>query len=86
MTPAFRIIVGGQDASGAVGDRLLALTVTDNDGGTADQVVIDLDDRDGRIETPDMDATLEVSLGFAGGPLAFLGSFSVTGVGAPGRT
>jgi phage protein D len=49
MTPAFRIIVGGQDASGAVGDRLLALTVTDNDGGTADQVVIDLDDRDGRI-------------------------------------
>jgi phage protein D len=84
MTPAFRIIVGGQDASGAVGDRLLALTVTDNDGGTADQVVIDLDDRDGRIATPDMDATLEVSLGFAGGPLAFLGSFSVTGVGGTG--
>jgi len=56
MTPAFRIMVAGQDATGAVGDRLLSLTVTDNDGGVADQVVIDLDNRDGRIAMPDREA------------------------------
>ena len=84
MTPAFRITVGGQDASGAVGDRLLSITVTDNDGGTADQVVIDLDDRDGRIAMPDMEAKLEVSLGFKGQALALLGVFAVDGVGGEG--
>ncbi|MCA3514395.1 MAG: phage tail protein, partial [Rhodobacter sp.] len=84
MTPAFRIMVAGQDATGAVGDRLLSLTVTDNDGGVADQVVIDLDNRDGRIAMPDREAKLEVSLGFTGQALAFMGVFAVDGVGGKG--
>lgn len=84
MTPAFRIMVAGQDATGAVGDRLLSLTVTDNDGGVADQVVIDLDNRDGRIAMPDREAKLEVSLGFKGQALAFMGVFAVDGVGGEG--
>lgn len=84
MTPAFRVTVDGQDASGALGDRLLALTVTDHDGTTADQVTLDLDDRDGRLEMPEMEARLEVALGFSGGPLSVMGIFAVDGIGGTG--
>lgn len=84
MIPDFRITVGGQDATGALRDRLLSLNVTDHDGTTADQVTIDLDDRDGRVETPEMEATLEVALGWRGGPLSVMGVFAVDGVGGAG--
>jgi phage protein D len=84
MTPAFRILVAGQDVTGTLADRLLSLTVTDNDDGAADQVVIDLDDRDGRIASPDMEARLDVSLGWTGQALAFMGRFAVDGVGGQG--
>jgi phage protein D len=84
MIPDFRITVGGQDATGALRDRLLSLSVTDNDGTTADQVTLDLDDRDGRVETPEMEATLEVALGWRGGPLSVMGVFAVDGVGGAG--
>lgn len=84
MTPAFRVVVDGQDATGALADRLLSLTVTDNDGGTADQVTLDLDDRDGRLELPDMEARLEVALGFRGQALSVMGVFAVDGIGGTG--
>lgn len=83
MTPAFRVVVDGQDATGALADRLLSLTVTDNDGTTADQVTLDLDDRDGRLDLPDMEARLEVALGF-GGALSVMGVFAVDGIGGTG--
>lgn len=84
MTPAFRIVVDGQDATGTLEDRLLSLTVTDNDGTVADQVTIDLDDRDGRLALPEMEARLEVALGFKGQALSVLGIFAVDGIGGTG--
>lgn len=84
MTPTFRVTVDGQDATGAVSDRLLALTVTDHDGGTADQVTLDLDDRDGLLELPEMEAKLTVALGFRGLPLSVMGIFAVDGIGGTG--
>ncbi len=84
MTPAFRVTVDGQDATGALRDRLLALTVTDHDGTTADQVTLDLDDRDGLLDLPEMEARLTVALGFAGQGLSVMGVFAVDGIGGAG--
>lgn len=84
MTPAFRVTVDGQDATGALADRLLALTVADHDGTTADQVTLDLDDRDGRLDLPDMEARLTVALGYRGQPLAVMGIFALDGIGGTG--
>jgi uncharacterized protein len=84
MTPAFQIIVGGEDATGAIADRLLSLTITDEDGGKADRLEIEVDDRDGAVAEPDQEATLEVSLGFAGASLSFMGKFTVDKISGSG--
>lgn len=86
MIPSFRVIVGGKDVSGGLAARLLSLTVTDNDGGKADRIEIELDDRDGLIEFPELEAKLEVSLGYKGQALAFMGVFAVDGVSGDGPT
>ena len=54
MTPDFRITVGGEDATGPIRDRLLSLTITDEDGEKADRIEIEIDDRDGAVEFPEM--------------------------------
>lgn len=84
MIPAFRIVVAGEDVSGGIADRLLSLTIIDEDGERADRIEIELDDRDGRLEFPELEAKLEVSLGFRGQALAFMGVFAVDGVSGRG--
>lgn len=80
MTPAFRVMVAGQDVTGSLADRLLSLTVTDEDGGKADRVEIEVDDRQGRVALPDLNAMLAVSLGYRDRPLAMMGIYAVDGV------
>ncbi|WP_413874176.1 phage late control D family protein [Albidovulum sp.] len=88
MTPDFRIVAGGEDVSGNFRDRLLGLTVTDEDGGKADRIEIEVDDRDGRVAFPDMDTLLDVSLGFrqpfGGSALSYMGRYAVDGVAGAG--
>jgi phage protein D len=84
MIPAFQIIVGGEDATGAIADRLLSLSITDEDGEKADRLELQIDDRDGAAAYPDMDAELEVSLGFLQSGLSFMGKFKVDGVSGEG--
>ncbi len=84
MTPDFQIIVAGDDATGGIADRLLSLSITDEDGDKADRLELEVDDRDGAVAYPDMEATLEVSLGFKGQALAFMGRFTVDGVSGQG--
>jgi uncharacterized protein len=84
MTPAFQISVAGEDVTAGLADRLLSLTITDEDGGTADRLELSLDDRDGRIAFPDTAATLVVALGFRGQALAAMGTFTVDGVSGDG--
>lgn len=90
MTPAFQIIANGADATGNLSDRLLSIIVTDEDGEKADRVEIEVDDRDSRVEFPDLDTTLLVFLGFRETGLQMLGQFFVDGVsgagGGPGQT
>ncbi|WP_253879830.1 hypothetical protein [Paracoccus aminovorans] len=84
MKPAFRIVVDGADRSAVIGDRLISLLVTDEDGRKADRVEIELDNRDSRIAFPEIEARLEVSLGFAGRQLAPMGIYAVDGVSGRG--
>jgi phage protein D len=88
MTPDFRIIAGGEDVSATFRDRLMGLTVTDEDGGKADRIEIEVDDREGRVAFPDMDTLLDVSLGFrrpfGGSDLSYMGRYAVDGVAGAG--
>ena len=84
MTPAFRISVDGEDATGRVADRLLSLVVTDEDGAKADRLELELDDRDGALAFPDTEARIEVALGFRPGPLSVMGVYAVDGVSGSG--
>lgn len=84
MTPAFQLIADDEDVTATLADRLLSLTVTDEEGGSADRLEIQLDDRDGRIVFPETGAMLDVSLGFKGAPLSFMGKYAVDGVAGEG--
>lgn len=84
MTPDFRITVAGEDATAPIRDRLLALTITDHDGDTADTLEIEIDDRDGAVEFPEQEAILDVALGFKGQALAPMGKFAVDAVSGEG--
>lgn len=88
MTPAFRILANGADASGAIRDRLISLEAIDEDGLKSDRLEIELDDRDGRIEWPELDARLELSLGHVETGLTPIGVYAVDGVSGegPGQT
>ena len=80
MTPEFRITANGADFSAAARDRLLSLTVTEADGEEADRLEITLDDRDGRLESPPIEALISVALGYRDTGLSSMGLFEVEGV------
>ena len=84
MTPVFQIIANGADVTGNINDRLLSISVTDEDGTKADRVEIEVDDRDGRVAFPDLDTTLLVYLGFRETGLQMVGQFAVDGVSGQG--
>ena len=79
MTPFFRILADGADATASIADRLIALTVTDEEGIKADKLTLELDDRDRLIEIPPAGAVLSLSLGFRGAGLTRMGRFVVEG-------
>ena len=84
MTPAFRIVVDGDDRTAVIADRLISILVMDEDGTKADRVEIELDNRDGKIAFPAAEARLEVSLGFKGQPLALMGIYKMDGASGSG--
>lgn len=77
MTPDFRVVADTQDITNLLRDRLLLIRTTDKPGLEADECEIHLDDRDGAVAFPKKGATIEVSLGYAGRPLAFVGKYIV---------
>lgn len=77
MKPAFKIVVNGQDLTDLWADRLVSITVSDNDGITADSAVITLDDRDYKLPIPAYDEKIEVWLGFVELGIKKAGTFSV---------
>lgn len=84
MTPDFRLLANGVDFTATARDRLLSLSITEADGDEADRLEITLDDRDGRIETPPLEALISVALGYRGAPLSEMGLFEVEGLRGEG--
>lgn len=74
----------GEDATAVIRDRLVSLEATDEDGLEADRLELELDDRDGRIAWPEVDAVLELSLGYRETGLTTIGRYAVDGVSGEG--
>lgn len=71
------IRLGGRDITEAIQDRLISITVTDNSGEQADEVEIELDDRDYAIAEPRKGVELTIALGYVGEALFPIGRFVV---------
>lgn len=85
--PAYSLVVDGRNITPKVEPRLMALTLTEERGGAADQLDIELDDSDGGLQLPTKGAVIELAIGWAG-QLVDKGSFTVDEVehvGAPDR-
>lgn len=85
MRPAFLILADSVNITTLVADRLVDLVITDKAGVKSDRLQLVLDDRDQRLELPKTGAKLEVSIGYAGGALARMGSYIVDKVEVSGR-
>lgn len=78
MTPDFRIEVdGSQDATEAIRDRFLGLSVTDEAGEQSDSAEIRIDDRGGAVALPRKGSRLSISLGWLDGKMTPAGEFTV---------
>jgi phage protein D len=77
MKPTFQIIANGSDITDLIRDRLLSLRTTDKPGLESDECEITIDDRDNAVGFPDKEATIEVSLGYTGEELTFIGEYVV---------
>lgn len=86
LAPAFMLTLNSQDITRNFYDRLISLTMTDNRGFEADQLNIELDDTDGKVELPQRGAVLTLWLGWQGSALLNKGDFTVDEIehrGAP---
>jgi Phage protein D len=86
IAPDFMLAFGKDDITEVFRERLISLTMTDNNGFEADQLDIELDDSDGLVELPPRGASLSLWLGWQGSALLGKGSFIVDEIayrGAP---
>lgn len=86
LAPAFMLTMNSKDITSNFSDRLICLTMTDNRGFEADQLDIELDDTDGKVELPLRGAVLTLWLGWQGFALLNKGDFTVDEIehrGAP---
>lgn len=75
--PVCRVVVNGQDITGAVEQRLVSIELTDNRGMEADQLDINLSDHDGLLAIPPRGATVRLWLGWSDTGLIDKGSYTV---------
>lgn len=64
MRPQFRVNSNGNDITQTIGDRLLAIRVSDQAGQKSDTCEITIDDRGQRLALPEIGTRLEVFLGY----------------------
>ena len=84
--PIYRVEVDGTDITATLQGRLINLAITDNRGFEADQVDIEIDDTDGRVDLPNRGANARIWLGWQSTGLLYKGSYVVDEVehaGAP---
>lgn len=77
MRPVFQIRADGADVTAVIADRLISIQLSDNAGLVADELAIEIDDRDGRIELPRRGVELTLALGTRERGLTAMGRFVV---------
>lgn len=85
-SPDYTLTVNSKNITTDIKPRLISLTLTENRGFDADQLDIELDDSDGKLELPRRGASILLSTGWAGEKLTDKGSFTVDEIehsGAP---
>ncbi len=75
--PIYRLKIGDKDVTRRFQDRLIELTLTDNCGFEADQLDIELDDTDGKLDLPEKGVRLSLSLGWAHSGVVDKGAYKV---------
>ncbi|EIT6700279.1 phage late control D family protein, partial [Salmonella enterica] len=70
-------ITTGQDELNDLNRRVMSVSMTDNRGFEADQVVISVDDTDGEVQLPKRGTKLAVSMGWKGEALIYKGLYIV---------
>jgi len=88
MKPIFTLAIDGTDRTALFSDRVVSLTVTDEDGMKSDRVSIVLDDRDNALSLPRKGAEVRIGLGYEETGIAYMGDFTVDQVepsGPPDR-
>lgn len=75
--PMCRLVVDGQDITGAVEKRLDSIRLTDNRGMEADTLDIQLSDHDGALAIPPRGAKIELWLGWSTTGMTYKGSYTV---------
>lgn len=76
-TPAWKVVVDGQDLTDRIRPRLLELTLTEDRGGEADQLDLRIHDHDGRMALPPRGRTVTVAIGWSGEQLVSKGTFRI---------
>lgn len=66
MTPAYSIVVDGDDVTSAFQGQLNSLTITDKTGTDSDELEIEVTDPAGRIALPSRGVMVRVSIGWDG--------------------
>lgn len=87
-SPAWMIVVDGQDITQDISGRLISLTFTDNRGLEADQLDLELNDWDGRLAMPPRKAEIRLALGWQDVGLVDKGTLTVDEIehgGAPDK-
>lgn len=75
--PVWRVVIDGQDITGTIRPRLIDMSLTDNRGLEADQLDINLDDSDGRLDIPPRGAEIAVWMGWSNVGLIDKGIYTV---------
>lgn len=64
MKPKFKITADNTDITALINTRLLSISITDEFGLVSDTMIIDLDNRDGKLDTPPRGAELAIDIGY----------------------
>lgn len=85
-SPAYQVLVDGQDISAAIRPRLIGLSIADNRGFEIDTIELSLDDTDGKLALPRRGALLQALIGWQGNALVDKGTYTIDEIehsGAP---
>ena len=64
--PTFELVVAGRNITRTVNSRLIRLTLAESRGDEADQLDIEIDDSDGKMNLPAKGAKIALRLGWQG--------------------